>query len=59
LSKEGTLVPWVKGDALACGGGGKILLRAKIFLHFFRQRLGFEGIGVFGGWLGFYFGDVV
>ena len=31
LSKEGTLVPWVKGDALACGGWGKILLRAKFF----------------------------
>gem|GEM_PF-2682808 len=26
--------------------GVKILLRAKIFLHFFRQRLGFKGRGV-------------
>ena len=24
----------------------EILLRAKIFLHFFRQRLGFDGRGV-------------
>gem|GEM_PF-5526151 len=29
--------------------GVKILLRAKIFLHFFRQRLGFDGRGVIRG----------
>ena len=45
-SKDGTNLRFQISNFRFLAEVGKILLRAKIFLHFFGQRLGFDGIGV-------------